>query len=201
MKNLVDYMISRGVLHTPRIIDAFLAIDRKYFVPQPFLEHMYVDAPLPIGKKPDNFPAFYCGIYARTLRTKRGENILDIGSGSGWTASLLCYIVGDKGSVIGLDRVDELVEQGKKNLAQFNFGSHCRIQKAGPELGLPHQQFDRILVSASANKIPQTLFDQLKIGGVLVIPVQNSIYRFEKISDSNIKQEEFKGFVFVPLIT
>ena len=201
MKNLVDYMISRGVLHTPRIIDAFLAIDRKYFVPQPFLEHMYIDAPLPIGKNQTISQPSTVAFMLEQLGAKEGENILDIGSGSGWTASLLCYIVGDKGSVIGLDRVDELVEQGKKNLAQFNFGSHCSIQKAGPELGLPHQQFDRILVSASANKIPQTLFDQLKIGGVLVIPVQNSIYRFEKISDSNIKQEEFKGFVFVPLIT
>jgi protein-L-isoaspartate(D-aspartate) O-methyltransferase len=101
---------------------------------------------------------------------------------------------------MGLERVDELVEQGKKNLAQFNFGSRCHIQKAGLELGMPNHKFDRILVSASAEEIPKTLFDQLKVGGVLVVPVQNSIFRFEKIADDNIKTDEFKGFAFVPLI-
>ncbi len=200
MQDLVDYMIMRGILHTQRIIDAFWDIDRKFFVPEQFLEHIYVDAPLPIGKNQTISQPSTVAFMLEQLAPKEGDNILDIGSGSGWTTSLLCHIVGEKGSVRGLERVDELVEQGKKNLAQFNFSSHCSIQKAGLELGMPNQQFDRILVSASAEEIPTVLFDQLKIGGVLVVPVQNSIFRFEKISDDNMKKEEFKGFAFVPLI-
>lgn len=200
MQDLVDYMILRGVLHTPRIINAFWDIDRKYFVSQPFSEHIYIDAPLPIGKNQTISQPSTVAFMLEQLAPKEGDNILDIGSGSGWTTSLLCHIVGEKGSVTGLERVDELVKQGKKNLAQFNFGSRCHIEKAGLELGIPNHQFDRILVSASADEIPTVLFDQLKIGGILVVPVQNSIFRFEKISNDDIKKEEFKGFAFVPLI-
>lgn len=201
MKELVDYMILRGVLYTPRIINAFLDIDRKFFVPKQFLEHIYIDAPLPIGNNQTISQPSTVAFMLEQLAPKVNDNILDIGSGSGWTTSLLCHIVGENGSVTGLERVDELVEQGKKNLIQFNFGSHCSIQKADTQLGMPHKQFDRILVSASADDIPTTLFDQLKIGGVLMVPVQNSIFRFEKISDDDMKKEEFKGFAFVPLIT
>ncbi len=200
MQDLVDYMVLRGVLHTPRIINAFWDVDRKYFVPEQLLEHIYIDAPLPIGKNQTISQPSTVAFMLEQLAPKEGHNILDIGSGSGWTTSLLCHIVGQNGSVTGLERVDELVEQGKKNLAQFNFGAQCSIQKAGSQLGLPNHKFDRILVSASAEEIPKTLFDQLKIGGVLVVPVQNSIFRFEKISDDNIKTDEFKGFAFVPLI-
>jgi len=200
MQDLVDYMVLRGVLHTSRIINAFWDIDRKYFVPAQFVEHIYTDAPLPIGKNQTISQPSTVAFMLEQLAPKEGENILDIGSGSGWTTSLLCHIVGQKGRVIGLERVDELVEQGKKNLAQFNFGDHCSIQKAGNKLGIPNKKFDRILVSASAEEIPTVLFDQLKIGGVLVVPVQNSIFRFEKISDDNIKRDEYKGFAFVPLI-
>ncbi|MFA5501187.1 MAG: protein-L-isoaspartate O-methyltransferase [Sulfurovaceae bacterium] len=200
MQDLVDYMVLRGVLHTQRIINAFWDIDRKYFVPEQFSEHIYIDAPLPIGKNQTISQPSTVAFMLEQLAPKEGENVLDIGSGSGWTTSLLCHIVGQNGSVKGLERVDELVEQGKKNLAQFNFGDHCSIEKAGAQLGIPNQKFDRILVSASAEEIPTALFDQLKIGGVLVVPVQNSIFRFEKISDDNIKRDEYKGFAFVPLI-
>jgi len=200
MQDLVDYMVLRGVLHTSRIINAFWDIDRKYFVPEQFSEHIYIDAPLPIGKNQTISQPSTVAFMLEQLAPKEGENVLDIGSGSGWTTSLLCHIVGQNGSVRGLERVDELVEQGKKNLAQFNFGDHCSIEKAGAQLGIPNQKFDRILVSASAEEIPTALFDQLKIGGVLVVPVQNSVFRFEKISDDNIKRDEYKGFAFVPLI-
>ncbi len=169
-------------------------------MPEQFAEHIYIDAPLPIGKNQTISQPSTVAFMLEQLAPKEGNDILDIGSGSGWTTSLLCHIVGQNGRVTGLERVDELVEQGKKNLAQFNFGDHCGIQKAGKELGIPNQKFDRILVSASADEIPTVLFDQLKIGGILVVPVQNSIFRFEKISDDNIKRDEYKGFAFVPLI-
>jgi protein-L-isoaspartate(D-aspartate) O-methyltransferase len=107
--------------------------------------------------------------------------------------------VGEKGSVTGLERMDTLVEKGKNSLSRFSF-NHCRIQKAGDTLGLPGEKFDRILVSASAEQIPEELFSQLNTGGILVIPVANSIFKFKKLSDTEVIKEEFYGFVFVPLI-
>ncbi len=200
-KKLIDALISSEALQTPIIIRAFEKIDRKYFVDKEFREHTYRNAPLPIGKNQTISQPSTVAFMLEHLAPKKGEKILDIGSGSGWTTALLCYIVGEKGSVLGLERVDELVDIGKKNLAQFHFTNQCTIQISGIVLGMPDETFDKILVSASAKKIPDELFSQLNIGGILVVPVENSIYRFKKISDTKIETKEFPGFVFVPLIT
>lgn len=199
-QELIDAMINRGVLFTPRIIDAFRDIDRKYFVPEAFKERIYVDAPLPIGNNQTISQPSTVAFMLEKLEPKKGNNVLDIGSGSGWTAALLCHIIAEEGNLKGLDRVDSLVIQGKKNLSQFHFGTRCSIHKAGEKLGFPGEKFDRILVSASADEIPEELFKQLNIGGILVIPVKNSIFKFKKISDTSIEKEEFYGFTFVPLI-
>ncbi|MBT8343817.1 MAG: protein-L-isoaspartate O-methyltransferase [Sulfurovum sp.] len=199
MHALVDDMIFSNMLKSPRIIDAFRAVDRKYFVPASFAEHTYIDAPIPIGNSQTISQPSTVAFMLEQLAPQKGDKVLDIGSGSGWTTALLCHIVGEKGSVTGVERVGELVEQGQKNLSQFDFNYGC-IKKAGEKLGFPGEQFDRILVSAAADEIPDELFSQLKIGGTLVIPVENSIYKFTKNSEKQIENEAFYGFVFVPLI-
>ncbi len=200
MQELINAMMVSGTLRTPEIIDAFHTVDRKYFIPDSFSEYMYIDKPLPIGEAQTISQPSTVAFMLELLQPKKGDTVLDIGSGSGWTTALLCSIVGKEGSVLGLERVDLLVEKGRNNLSQFLFGEQCRIEKAGKALGIPGKRFDKILVSASAEEIPESLFDQLKTGGVLVIPVQHSIFRFEKISDREVKKEEYPGFVFVPLI-
>ncbi len=200
-QELIDTMILSGVLKTHKIIEAFQKIDRGYFIPEEFKKRTYVDAPLPIGKDQTISQPSTVAFMLEHLNPKEGDKILDIGSGSGWTTSLLCQITGEEGSVLGVERVNELVNIGQKNLAQFHFGKHCKIQKAGNKLGILGETFDKILVSASAKKIPEELFSQLKIGGVLVIPVQNSIFKFTKVSKTKVESQEFTGFVFVPLIS
>ncbi|UPT78432.1 protein-L-isoaspartate O-methyltransferase [Sulfurovum sp. XGS-02] len=200
MDRLVDSMISSNMLKSPLIIDAFRTIDRKYFVPEEYEDEAYADMPLPIGDYQTISQPSTVAFMLERLDTQDGNTVLDIGSGSGWTTALLCYMVGNKGSVIGLERISTLVEQGRENLSKFGFNSHCHIEKAGDTLGLPGKQFDRILVSASADETPEELFLQLKIGGILVIPIGESIFKFIKTSETEIKKEEFYGFVFVPLI-
>lgn len=203
MKNmlaLVNSMIVSGMLKSPEVIDAFRAADRKYFVPQAFEEYIYADTPLSIGDGQTISQPSTVAFMLEHLDVEEADRVLDIGSGSGWTTALLCQMVGEEGSVTGLERVDALVDQGKKNLSKLSLHPNCRIQKAGEKLGFPGKKFDRILVSASANEIPEELFSQLNIEGVLVIPVGNSIFKFKKISESEVQKEEFYGFVFVPLI-
>jgi len=199
MHELVDTMISSNVLRCPDIIDAFRAVDRKYFVPDSWRDETYIDNALPIGNGQTISQPSTVAFMFEKLASQKGDRVLDIGSGSGWTTALLCHIVGEEGSVTGLERVSELVAQGQENLSKFDF-DHGSIKQAGHKLGMPGEQFDRILVSAAADEIPGELFSQLKIGGTLVIPVENSIYKFTKVSDSEIITEEFYGFIFVPLI-
>lgn len=200
LEKLVNSMIFSGMLKTPHIIDAFTAIDRRYFIPVEYADFTYIDAPLGIGNAQTISQPSTVAFMLEQLDVHKGHKVLDIGSGSGWTTALLCHIVGEEGSVLGLERIDALVEQGRENLARFNSDGRCRIQKAKKVLGMPGEQYDRILVSASADEIPQELFSQLNIGGILVIPVQESIFKFEKIAPDEIKEEEFYGFSFVPLV-
>jgi protein-L-isoaspartate(D-aspartate) O-methyltransferase len=99
---LIDSMIYSGVLKTPKIIKAFEKIDRRYFVPKQFLDNIYVDAPLPIGKNQTISQPTTVAFMLELLDAQEGDDILDIGSGSGWTTALLSEIVGESGSVRGL---------------------------------------------------------------------------------------------------
>ena len=200
MKFLIDDMITGGTLRSENIIEAFRAVDRKYFVPKLHEDLAYIDVPLSIGNGQTISQPSTVAFMLEHLDVQKGDHVLDIGSGSGWTTALLCHLVGEDGSVTGLERVDELVEQGQNNLSKLSIPSHCHIKKAGDQLGMPGKQFDRILVSASAYEIPKELFLQLHVGGTMVIPVRESIFKFTKVSDSDVSQEEFYGFVFVPLI-
>jgi len=200
MKRLVGSMIVSGRLYTQRIIDAFEHVDRKYFVPSSHSRYIYIDAPLSIGKGQTISQPSVVAFMLEYLQPKEGDRVLGISSGSGWTTALLCRIMGEKGSVIGLERVDDLVGQGKRNLSKLYLGEQCRIQKAEERIGCPDKKFDKILVSASANDIPKELFKQLNIGGTLLLPVKNSIYKFTKYSEIDIGTEELYGFLFVPLI-
>jgi len=134
MDELVDAMISSGMLRSPLIIDAFRTIDRKYFVPESYIDETYIDAPLPIGNYQTISQPSTVAFMLEKLDPKDGNRVLDIGSGSGWTTALLCYMVGDKGSVTGVERIESLVEQGKNNLSKFRFNSHCHIERAGESL-------------------------------------------------------------------
>ncbi|MEA2028787.1 MAG: protein-L-isoaspartate O-methyltransferase [Campylobacterota bacterium] len=197
--DLIQSIIKAKYLSTPQIIDAFKQIDRKYFVLDRYAHGIYFDKPLPIGYEQTISQPTTVAFMLELLAPQKGNKVLDIGSGSGWTTALLAYIVGEGGSVVGLERIEELVKFGSNNL-KFLEISNAKIQKADDRLGVSDQTFDRILVSASASKIPKELFSQLKIGGRLVIPVAHSIYLFTKREDGSIDKSEFYGFSFVPLI-
>lgn len=195
----MEKLIADGMLKTERIIEAFRKIDRADFVLDEYKKEAYGDYPLPIGYGQTISQPSTVAFMLELLRPEEGNKILDVGSGSGWTTALMAQIVGSRGRVWGLELVPELVEFGRKNLGKYNF-SWAEIRQAGKKLGLQEEvPFDKILVSASGDEMPQELIDQLKAGGRLVIPIQNSIWKVDKISKTEIDKTEFPGFAFVPL--
>jgi len=199
MDELVDKLIDEGTLTSAHIIDAFRAVDRTNFVPDEERPQAHFDYPLHIGYGQTISQPTTVAFMLELLAPKPGEKVLDIGSGSGWTTALLAHIVGSEGSVLGLERVEELVEFGRSNLGKYDF-PYARIERAGTELGAPSQApFDRILVSAAARVFPHELVSQVREGGVLVVPVRDAIWRIERVEHQPVIQK-FEGFAFVPLI-
>lgn len=200
LASLVEHLKNIGVLKTPVIIRAFEHIDRKHFVPKELHGLAYSDEALPIGAGQTISQPFTIAFMLELLAPQKGDRVLDVGSGSGFTTALLADIVGESGKVIGIEIVPALVTIGKKNLAPYHL-AHVEIREAGDVLGLPEEApFDKMLVSAAAKKLPEPLISQLKIGGKMVIPVGNDILRIERNSDGSIATEKHSGFVFVPLI-
>lgn len=198
-KELIKHLISSNVLKSKNIIEAFEAVDRADFVLEQYLYEAYEDHPLQIGFGLTISQPTTVAFMLELLQPKAGDKILDVGSGSGWTTALLAKIIGPRGIVFGVEIIPELVDFGRKNLQKYKF-LNAKISQAKNMLGLPKEApFDKILVSAAADTLPEELVGQLKIGGRMVLPIKNSIWRIDKISATEISREEFPGFVFVPL--
>jgi len=201
--NLIDTLIQEGYLKTPRIIEAFKKIKRVDFLPEDLKDLAELNEALPISFGQTISQPLVVAFMLELLEPKKGEKILDIGSGSGWTSALLGEIVGPLGKVIAIDIVPELKEFGKKNVGKYNFLEKgivefiCADGSKGYEKEAP---FDKILVSATAIRIPDSWKKQLKVGGRIVTPINSSIWLFIKKSDNEFKETEYPGFVFVPLI-
>jgi protein-L-isoaspartate(D-aspartate) O-methyltransferase len=198
-RELIDHLIKRRVLVTRSIIDALSKMDRINFIRPEDLNRAYMDNPLSIGYGQTISQPYTVVFMLELLQPEKGNKVLDIGSGSGWTTALLAYIVQKEGSVLGMEKASDLVKFGKSNIEKYNF-TNAKIVQSGEELGKPEEQFDRILVSAAAREVPDELVNQLKIGGRMVIPVQSSIYKVDKVSEDQVEKDENYGFSFVPLI-
>ncbi|MDP2966972.1 MAG: protein-L-isoaspartate O-methyltransferase [bacterium] len=200
---LVEELIKEGWLKTPEVISAFKKIKRVDFLPEDLKDLAELNEALPISYGQTISQPLVVAFMLELLEPKEGEKILDIGSGSGWTSALLGEIVGPLGKVIAIDIVPELVEFGKKNVGKYNFLEKgivefiCADGSKGYEKEAP---FDKILVSATAIRIPDSWKKQLKVGGRIVTPINSSIWLFIKKSDNEFEETEYPGFVFVPLI-
>ncbi|HLA48982.1 MAG TPA: protein-L-isoaspartate O-methyltransferase [Candidatus Saccharimonadales bacterium] len=183
-----------------RIDQAFEVVDRANFVPKELRDAVDIDAPLPIGYGQTNSQPYTVRLMLEWLDPQPGEKILDVGSGSGWTTALLAHLVGAKGWVYAVERIPELVEFGQDN-AERTGVKNASFFQAGDEFGLPQEApYDRILVSASADQLPQELVDQLKVGGKMVIPVQHDILEITKKAEDSLDIKKHGGFAFVPLL-
>ncbi len=198
--SLINNLIEEGTLKTPDIIKAFEKIDRKDFMLDFEKDFVYQNIPLSIGHWQTISQPSTVAFMLELLEPRERDIILDIGSGSGWTTALLGFIVWEKWHVTGLEIIPELVKFWRQNLWKYKNLNANIIQAEEEILWLPENTFDKILVSASASTFPRELLNQLKPNWRLVIPIENSIFLYQKDKKWNVSSKEFPGFVFVPLI-
>jgi len=231
--SLIDLLIEENWLKTPRIIEAFKKIKRVDFLPKGMEDLAELNEALPIGYGQTISQPLVVAFMLEQLEPKEGEKILDIGSGSGWTTALLAQIVSQKGisnfqfpiskqkgKVIAIEVIPELKEFGEKNVAKYDFVKSGIVEFICADGSKGYQKeapFDKILASASAEKLPSAWQEQLKIGGRIVTPIGSSVWLFVKKSEKKgdepsvhlhsalkgfvFEEIEYPGFAFVPLIT
>lgn len=188
------------VFENERVEEAFRAVDRKDFIGPDYESEAYEDYPVPIGHGANIPQPTTTAFMFELLDIHEGDHVLVIGSGSGWSSALAVELVGREGHVDAVDIVPELVALSKENLEKT--GHDVSVFTAGGEIGLPEEgPFDRIISFASAPELPQGLLSQLKIGGTLVLPIEDTLYKIVKTSDFEYDDQAFPGFVFQSLVT
>ncbi len=204
MEKLTKYLIESGVLKTPAIIKAFDQCPRENFMIGEYQDYALEDTPFPIGYGQTISQPWTVAFMLEKLEPKAGQNILDIGAGSGWQSALLAKIVGGGGKVYAIEIIPELAQFCKENLSRLKI-KNVEVLCTDGSKGLPKfAPFDRIIVAAAAPVVPKPLQDQLKINGKLFLPVLASdggqeLILLEKESEEHCKKTQFPHFAFVPL--
>ena len=182
------------------VSDAMQAVSRAAFLPGNARSRASFDGPIQIGHGQTNSQPRTVEAMLRLLDVRPGQQVLDVGAGSGWTTALLAELTGPSGSVLGVELVPELAEWGAANVAATSY-DWASIRVAKPDvLGLPEAApYDRILVSAEASSMPQSLVDQLGEEGRLVVPVRGTMLLVVRRGvETDVTQHG--SYRFVPLL-
>jgi protein-L-isoaspartate(D-aspartate) O-methyltransferase len=183
------------------VISAMSRVPRELFLPVALKSRAYDDTPLPIGLNQTISAPHMVAIMCDLLDLQPGMTVLEVGGGSGYHAAVMAEMVGPEGKVYSVERMPELVAAAKRNLEKAGIKNVTVIEADG-SLGLAeHAPYDRISVAATAPKVPESLKQQLKVGGKMVLPVGRDYQDLYLVTRKNgFYVEEKMGVVFVPLI-
>jgi protein-L-isoaspartate(D-aspartate) O-methyltransferase len=199
-KQLAKILIKKGIIDA-NVIAAIETIPRHLFIPDNALhKYAYDDKPFPIGSGQTISQPYTVAFQTQLLEIKPRQKVLEIGTGSGFQTAVLVEM---KAKVFSIERQKALFERTKELLPQLGYTTN--LFYGDGYKGLPtYAPFDKIIVTAGAPYIPKDLLDQLKIGGTMVIPVnEGDSQRMKKIvkrSATNYETEDLSLFRFVPLL-
>lgn len=178
------------------VIKAFKQVPREDFVLPEYKHMAYIDNALPILKGQTISQPTTVMTMTNELEVKKGQKILEIGTGSGYQAAILSKLVGPKGKIFTTEIIPELIELAKKNLKNYK---NIKLIHSKKELGYKKEApYDRIIVTAGAKEVPKQLLTQLKSKGIMIIPAgQEDVKNLLKIKNNKI--ENLGSYVFVPL--
>lgn len=206
-QQLIASLIDKGYPKTPAIIDSFTKIDRSDFLPPNLRGKAYKNIPLPIGFGQMTTEPFVVAFMLEVLKPKKGDKILEIGSGCGWQTALIAQIVGERGFVDAIEIIPSLKKFGEDNLKKYKFNNVKVMIGDGSGGWSTDAPYDGIIVTAaSGEEKVKTFIKQLEIGARLVIPIKvqakkaQDILVVERLSEKEYKQKKYHGFNFVEMI-
>ena len=199
---LVRNLSFEMIIKSPLVKEAFSKVKREIFVSKQFRKQAYLDVATPLILNQTLSQPSVVATMLEMLKLERGQEVLEIGSGSGYVTALLSEIVGREGKVYGIEYLDQLADVSRKNLRTI---TNALIKQGDGSKGWTGKKtFDRIIFSCACHYIPKPVFDQLKEGGFVVAPVGDryiqSIQVIKKVKGNLIKIETTEpGYVFVAL--
>lgn len=198
-KKLIEELRQKGITNE-RILSAFDHVPRHYFLDLAFEMQAYSNMPFQIGAGQTISHPYTVAFQTDLLNLKKGDKVLEIGTGSGFQTSILCEM-GAK--VYSIERQRELYVKAKAIITELGYNPHLFFGDGyiGKKSYAP---YDHILVTCGAPFVPEELLLQLKIGGNLVIPlgegVKQRMLRITKLGETEFKDEDFGEFSFVPML-
>ncbi|MDG2173587.1 MAG: protein-L-isoaspartate(D-aspartate) O-methyltransferase [Flavobacteriaceae bacterium] len=198
-KKLIQTIKSKGINNT-NVLSAIGKVPRHLFMDSGFIDHAYQDKAFPIGADQTISQPFTVAFQTQLLEVNKGDKVLEVGTGSGYQAAVLCEL---GANVYSIERQGELYKKAVNFLPSINYYPKKIIYGDGYK-GLEEEApFDSIIVTAGAPFVPKTLLNQLKIGGRLVIPVGENtqvMTLYIRASEKKFNMNEYGEFQFVPLL-
>jgi len=196
---VTEQLLSRGI-SDKAVLDVFSKVERDRFIPEELIVSAYADYPVPIGEGQTISQPFIVALMTESLGLAGTERVLEIGSGSGYQTAVLAELAGE---VYSIERFDGLGGRAKRVLDELGY-KNIKIKIGDGTLGWPQEApFDRIIVTAASPQIPPPLFDQLKEGGRLILPLGESFSQVLTLVgkvDGKLNSKDICGCVFVPLV-
>lgn len=213
-KRLVKRLKDQGIIRSKKVELSFLNVPREEFVWPDTKNQAYLDTPLPLGNTGQTISAPHMiAIMLEELDLEKGDYVLEIGTGSGYNAALMAYIVSDgkkekEGKVITIERIKDLVIFAENNINRTTFSEYVKIVYGDGTIGYPpyeeNEIYDKIIITAAAPRFPRILIKQLKVGGTILAPIGDlfaqTLTKGIKRVDGTIDIKEDIECIFVPLI-
>lgn len=197
-KALVEELERKGITDNS-VLDAIGVVPRHIFLDSSLDNIAYQDKALPIGCDQTISQPFTVAFQTQLLDLKPNEKVLEIGTGSGYQTSVLCQM---KARVFTIERHKPLYIRAQSVLKLMKYNAKCYFGDGYK--GLPsYAPFDKIIITCGAKEIPSDLVSQLKVGGILVIPLGEEtqvMYRIIKKGDLDLVKEKYGDFKFVPML-
>ena len=200
-EQMIRNLIEEGVLKDSLIIQAFRKVRRREFALPEQRAYAYLNTVLPSKGGATMSQPYAVAAMLEELAPRQGERILEIGTGSGYNACLICKCVGSKGRVVSIEIDHEAAEFARKNVGKER-PNITLLEGDGSEGYQKMAPYDGIIYTCAIPKIPEEAVSQLKIGGRLVAPVGDYLQvlsSITKVSESETSKRELGHYLFVPL--
>ncbi|MCE4608696.1 MAG: protein-L-isoaspartate(D-aspartate) O-methyltransferase [Caldisphaeraceae archaeon] len=204
-KKLIEKLKKEGYIRSERVERAMLEIDRSIFVPEKYLHKAYDDIPLPVGYGQTISAPSIVAYMTELLQLAEGLKVLEVGTGSGYQTAIIAYLVKEQGHVWSIERVRELSDMAREKLKEVDLLQYVTLVVGDGSIGFKEgQPYDRIIITAACPRIPSFVGEQLKEGGIAVLPVggkyEQRLAVVYKHQDHELSIKYDISVLFVPLV-